>query len=133
MNKIEDAALALSMWWAEKSFRTPLNKDNGDSNPLLFLLATMSTKNAQESVTEEKIKVFESALSKHIIEYREQYPYSNVRIHTDYNPDHYLSLAAEKAGLDDSAFPWKTSTYINEKNEVFVAFGYGKPYEKLEF
>lgn len=133
MKTTEDAALALSMWWSQKSFRTPLNKDNGDSNPLLFMLASMSTKTAQESVTDDKINIFEQELSKHIIEYREKYPSSRVSIYTDYNPDHSLSLAAEKAGLDPSAFPWKTGSYINDKNEVFVSFGYGKPYEKLEF
>lgn len=131
MKSIQDAATALSIWWAEKSFKTPFNKDNGDSNPLLFMLASMNTTNAQANVSDEKIKVFEDTLAKHIIEYREKYPASRVSLYCDYNPDHFLSLAAQQAELDNDAFPWKTGSYITPQNDVFVSFGYGKPYEMI--
>lgn len=124
----EDAVLKTVTWWSDKSFRTLMNQNNGDnssSGEMTFLLMNMVASKSQETVTDEKIKVFEEHLAKYLSDYRNQYPTSQIWLDVDYHPCQMLADAAEKAGIESHCFPCKTATRLTSDNKVFAKYQYG--------
>ncbi|CCH02040.1 hypothetical protein FAES_4040 [Fibrella aestuarina BUZ 2] len=126
---IRKAATIVADLWAAQ-LQKPLNKDNGDDNPMLFLLTAQPTIQAQATITAEQMETFKASLIQQII--NEMMP-SDKRpngrlamcVGTDYGPDWHLAPAAEKAGIPDICFPWKSQTYISlDRNEINSQFGY---------
>jgi hypothetical protein len=121
----EQAVKKVVDFWIEKSFRTPLNQNNGDGSPqggMTFLLMNMVSARAQETITDEKIKLFENKLTEILLLDNPR----NINIGVDYHPDKELSDAAAFAGLDAGCFPCKTYTWINKQtNTATSKYQYG--------
>jgi hypothetical protein len=121
----EEAAIKTAMWWADKSFRTSFNQNNGGEGFQIALMNILASE-SQKSVTEEKIKLFESKLVEFIMLFKDSKDYRDKFIEVDYHPDKILVKAAEFAKLDIGCFPCKSYSKIDNENKVFVRFGYGK-------
>lgn len=122
---LEQAVAKVVKWWTNKSFRTPLNQNNGDNSEhgfLAFMLMNMSSSKAQESVTEEKIQLFEQKLTEILLAAPNSYRRT---LDVDYNPCVELAEAAEYAGLDSGCFPCKSVTWISESNKATAKYQYG--------
>ena len=120
----EDAVLKTVMFWSDKSFRTILNQNNGDDSPqggIMFALMNMVSGKAQESITEEKIKLFEKKLTELLMSC-DKYDRT---LDVDYHPCILLSEAAKFAEIDEKCFPCKTVTRIDEDNTVHAKYQYG--------
>jgi len=131
MNDYKSAAIAAANWWAEK-MQKPLNQDNGTKNEpngeMMFLLMNMVSTNGQKSITPEKIETFKTALVEHLISLPEEGIGSRAKwvFGVDYNPCETLAFAMDKAGINYSALPCKSTTNINRRTfEVNCSFGYG--------
>lgn len=123
----EDAVLKTVMFWSDKSFRTPLNQNNGDDSPnggMMFALMNMVSMSAQESVTDDKIKKFEEKLTELLMDVQNE-PRYKWTLDVDYHPCQMLSEASEYAGLDSGCFPCKTFTRIEKDHNVTAKFQYG--------
>ena len=119
---IELAAIRVADLWAEQ-VQKPMNKDNGDDNPLLFMLATIHTQTAQESISAEKIETFKQSV---IREVRNKLLLrGQCWLDCDYGPDDELGVACACAAIPTGALPWKSSTRIDLKtNRIDYRFGY---------
>jgi len=121
----EEAVLKTVMWWSDKSFRTPLNQNNGDDSPqggMMFALMNTVSMNAQQTATVEKQKAFESKLTELLMNCAKQ----ERTLDVDYHPCRMLSEAANFAGIDSGCFPCKSYTSIDDNNKAFAKHGYGK-------
>lgn len=121
----EEAVLKTVMWWSE-AIQKPINQDNGDTSEngaMAFMLMNMVAGNAQDSITPDKIKSFEDALTKRLlaVEYRKH----EQDLDVDYHPNQILAECANVAGISSSVFPCKTWSRIGAQNEVNVSLGYG--------
>lgn len=113
-------------WWA-KALRNPKFDNGDDSNAggMAMVLALMARGNGPSA---GQIETFKSALAVELEKAKNDY-YS---VNTDYGPGYVLGLAADKAGISGSAFPWKTMMYF-QNGGVQVACGYGaKAVELME-
>lgn len=120
----EEVVLKVVMWWSEKSFHTPLNQNNGDESEIgqkMFMFANIVAAKAQESVTKEKQKAFESKLTELLMSCNKY----EITLSVDYHPCTMLSEAAEFAGINSSCFPCKSHTRIDENNRAFAKYQYG--------
>lgn len=120
----EEAVLKAVMWWSDKSFRTPLNQNNGDDSPqggMMFALMNTVAMKAQETATTEKQKAFESKLTELLMNC-DKYERT---LDVDYHPCRLLSEAAKFAGIDSGCFPCKSHTRIDDNNKVFAKYQYG--------
>jgi hypothetical protein len=123
----EDAVLKTVLFWSDKSFRTKFNQNNGDDSPnggMSFLLMNMVANKAQESITDEKIKLFESALTEKLLALKKENPWK-WELDVDYHPCQILSECADIAGLDQGCFPCKTFTRIESDFSVKAKYQYG--------
>lgn len=122
----EEAVLKTVMWWAEK-IQQPLNQNNGDDSRnggMMFMLMNTVSNNAQQSITPDKIKIFQESLTEKLIAVKND-KYRRTDLDVDYHPNRMLSECAEKANIDLSVFPCKTWTRIDLENQVEVSMGYG--------
>jgi len=129
----EDAVLKTVMFWSDKSFRTSFNQNNGDDSPngrMAFMLMNFVANKAQESVSDDKIKMFEDKLTELLKEDHEQVKWG-LELSVDYNPCDKLYLAAKFAGIDPSCFPCKTFTRIEKDLSVTAKYQYGGQFIKL--
>lgn len=129
----EDAVLKTVMFWSDKSFRTPMNQNNGDDSPngaMGFMLMNMLSSKAQESITEDKIKSFENKLTELLMGVKNEARW-NWELDVDYHPCQMLATAAEFAGLDSSCFPCKTWTRIDQDFNAIASYQYGGTPTKL--
>jgi hypothetical protein len=112
-------------WWADV-IRSP-KFDNGDKSSageMGFMLATMARDKCEP--TADQIVEFKKQLGI-MLEVSENLPYEG--LHCDYHPEHLLCEAAEKSGISELNFPWKTSMWFRD-GKVTVAYGYAqKPVE----
>lgn len=111
-------------FWVEKSFRTPLNQNNGDDSQnggMMFMLMNMVSSSAKETISEEKIDKFKSKMSE-IMMNADPIPHY---IDVDYHPCPTLRYAAEYANIDLGCFPCKTYSTINRETfEVKASYQY---------
>jgi hypothetical protein len=129
----EEAVLKTVMFWSDKSFRTTLNQNNGDNSEhgaMAWMLMNMSSLSAQESVTEDKIKLFESKLTELLMEVKNENTWK-WELDVDYHPCKMLTDAAEFAGLNSGCFPIKTFTRICPDFSVDARYQYGGKFQKL--
>lgn len=127
----EDAVLKCVLWWSDKSFRTPLNQNNGDDSPqgsMAFARMNMVALSAQQKVTDEKIKKFEDKLIELLLQAKTRYEKT---LSVDYGPCTLLAEAADFAELEYACFPCKTHSFIEDNNEVYVKYQYGGELVKL--
>lgn len=129
----DDAVLKTVMFWSDKSFRTPMNQNNGDDSPggaMGFMIMNESSMLAQKEITNEQMTLFERCLGELILAERGLHPTRDIYLSVDYAPCHELAVAAQTAGINNFAcFPCKTSTWIGVDNVAKAAYQYhGKPY-----
>lgn len=115
----DQAVEKIVKFWIEKSFRITDNQDSSNGG-LGNVLMNMNSVLSQKSITEEKIKIFESELTRLVKAMQGKYIYIGV----DYHPYPILADAATKAQIDTGCFPWKSCTWINKDNTVDSRFGY---------
>lgn len=133
MRTYKEAVELTVNWWAEKSFNTPLNQNNGDSSEtgsIAFMLMNMNSMSAQERNTPDKIEKFKAELTKILLD-NESDVKRGYTLDVDYHPNKYLSEACELSGVDPSCLPCKTFTGINNENEVEGRYQYGGDWFKL--
>jgi hypothetical protein len=120
-------------WWAEKSFETPLNQNNGDNSSnggMAFMLMNMASMFAQDENTPDKIEKFKTELTKLLIDVEGQGKYYN-ELSVDYDPNKLLYEACKLSGVSSRCLPCKTFTFINSENEVEGRYQYGGEWFKL--
>lgn len=115
-------------WWS-KQIQSNKPHDNGDDSPA-SAMAMVFADMGRSHVSEEQIRIFETALEKGIKEHLEKWEYGNPSIGTDYNPDLVLASAAEAAGISALNFPFKTDMYFRD-GEIWVKEGYGAKIVKI--
>ena len=119
----ENAVAKTVRFWSEKSFKTKMNKNNGDdtgNSDLGSALMNLVTSKEQKNITIEKIKAFEKKLTELLMN---SDPWDRI-LAVDYAPDSRLREAAQHAGLSELCFPWKTFTRINRDNTVNASYQY---------
>lgn len=127
---LEDAILKVVMFWSNKSFRTPMNQNNGDDSPnggMSFMLLNMVAKGAQDEVTPEQITRFEMELSKLLTNAND----FQKTLSVDYGPCELLANAADYAKIGYGCFPCKTVTWISDNNIATARYQYGGKKETL--
>lgn len=120
-------------WWVEKSFETPLNQNNGDKSDggtMRLVLMNLISEEAQKKVTANKIEKFKSKLKELLLANKEKGRYAK-ELNVDYHPNQMLSDACEFAEINSNCLPCKTSTFINNENEVEGRYQYGGEWFKL--
>lgn len=125
--ELEDAILKTVMFWSDKSFRAAFNQNNGDDSPsggLAFMLMNMNSLNAQKSVTDEKVKVFENILAEKLRTAANQGNWYHMTLDVDYHPCQLLYESAIESNLDPNCFPCKTFTRINKDFSVDAKYQY---------
>lgn len=125
MQTFQDAALKVAMFWSDK-MRTPMNQNNGDDSQnggMAFLLMNMVASKAQETITDEKIKIFEETLISEITKLRDDG--KDITLSVDYHPDKELSKACEASSISPSALPCKTVSWIDDNNVATAKYQYG--------
>jgi hypothetical protein len=123
----EEAVLKTVLFWSDKSFRTPLNQNNGDDSlngGMMFALMNMKSMAAQESVTDDKVEKFEEKLTELLMDSQND-PRYEWTLDVDYDPCQMLSEAADYAGFDSGCFPCKTFTRIEKDHNVTAKYQYG--------
>jgi hypothetical protein len=128
MNTYEEAVLKVAMWWSDKSFRTPLNQDNGGKDSpqekmTNMLLGAVSLQ-AQKKITDEKIKKFEKHLYDALMLMKDKGARART-LDVDYDPCDILFEVAKASGIDTGCLPVKSSTYIDEQNRAWAKYQYG--------
>lgn len=122
MGTFEEAVDKTVQWWADKSFSTLFNQNNGDNSSaggLMFALSNLSSMNGQKEATPEKIEVFKKELKAKMMA-DEKYDLS-----VDYHGVPALTESCAAAGLSDQCLPIKTHSRIDRfTNVASAAFGY---------
>ena len=116
----EEAVLKIVMWWSDKSFRTPLNQNNGETGMLHTLMNSTST-NANSRTTPQQIKLFEEKLGELLMNASER----ERNLDVDYHPCSLLAQAADFAKIETAVFPCKSFTRIDKDNRAFAKYQYG--------
>ena len=112
-------------WWANAI--TNPKFDNGDDNmpDMMNFLLTMLV-SSESSINKEQKAIFKKELAQLIVEEIKTSWYGECSLDVDM----MLCSAAQKAGIDEMVFPWKTKMLIT-KNKVSVSSGYGAQYKTL--
>lgn len=120
----EEACKLVANWWAEKSFETLLNQNNGDDSPtggMVFMLQNMVSMEAKKDVSEEKIEKFKNKIVELLLlennEWRQM-------LQVDYHPDRILGEACKFAEINEMVLPCKSYTVIEKDNTVKGSFQY---------
>lgn len=117
-------------WWAERLMeRRP--HSNGD-NDLSSVIACMFADIATVPITEARITIFKDALRQEIMKKEQQImKFGCLFLGCDYGPCIELYIAAQKAGISELNFPFKTHMVIRKNGDVEVQDGYGQPFVKI--
>ena len=121
-----------AQWWANQLQKggDDMGDDMGDDSPqagFTMALGTMLQSKCRAKNTPEKLESFKNHLSDHLQKQDDLY---RLYVGCDYGPDAQLAKAAELAGIDTGAFPWKTGMVI-EGDVIRVAEGYAAPWKLL--
>jgi len=123
----EEAVLKCVMWWSDKSFRNPMNQNNGDKSEqgeMVFVLQNMVSLKAQEKITKENIKKFEEKLTELLLSEKNK-AYGRAELSVDYHPCENLFQACKFAEIDSHCLPCKSNSNIDENNRALVKYQYG--------
>ncbi len=121
------------MWWSDKILNKPLNKDNGDDNPMLFMLSTMASMHAADDMKIDRkaaAKLFEGKLEDILTRKFEEEGVRGLSLDCDYHPCAEIAEAMSAAQIPAMMAPWKSSTYVKD-GHAYGKFGYGKDYVKI--
>lgn len=120
MKKLTKEQIDKAVNWWSNIIQNP-KFDNGDTSTAGatgFMLATLARDQCKP--TEAQINDFKKHL-KNILENAEELPYRG--LFCDYHPEAPLSEAAEKSGISEMNFPWKTRMWFRDE-KVIVSCGY---------
>ena len=129
----EEAVDITVNWWIDKSFKTPLNQNNGDNSETggtVFMLMNFLSMSVQEKVTDEHIDKFRVELTRLLLEAKGKSRYST-ELSVDYDPSALLYQACQVANVPTQCLPIKTFTFINAENEVEGRYQYGGKWFKI--
>ncbi len=133
MRTYKEAVDLMVDWWVEKSFKTPLNQNNGDNSDngwFGHLLMNNLSRKAQEQIDEFKIQKFKGKLTEILLDVEGKGRYYN-EMDVDYHPNEKLQIACRYAEIDPSCLPCKTFTFINNENEIEGRYQYGGDWFKI--
>ena len=114
-------------FWVQKSFKTPMNQDNGDngsSGAISAMLMNMLAMKSQVDVCDVKIEKFKEKLTHLLIAKKDECKRYGVNLSVDYHPCIDLYKAAEFAQIDTSCFPCKTTSWIDKDNKATASYQY---------
>jgi hypothetical protein len=117
----EQAVEKLVNWWADKSFNTLLNQNNGDESEtggIAFMLMNILSMESQKSVTPQQIELFKQKLAELLLKTEGNY----ISIGTDYHPDRVLSEACSFAEINTSCIPIKSHSWIERGGAIRSPF-----------
>lgn len=114
----EEAVKIVVDLWIEKSFNDFDNQDIGEEGMLQNLLLSKS-RQAQGEVDQDKIDRFKILLTQMLMSENK-----DSRLDVDYHPCDLLSFVCEACEISTSCLPVKSSTTINNKNQVISKFSY---------
>ena len=114
-------------WWRKKiECNQHDNGDPSDECQMAGILADLLA--ARNKPSPIQLDRFEEVLAEVIAHFEES---DTIDLRCDYYPCALLHNVAVAAGIDDSVFPWKTSTYTT-KDKVEVSDGYGAPLVEID-
>lgn len=119
-------------WWVDKLKAKP-HHSNGDNSPASIFACALADMGA-DPLRDDQLKLFAEELTTQIGEYMAKYIGMYVDISCDYGPGFLLRNAAQKAGIKDMNFPFKTYLSIRKRGDEYVVGvrdGYGAPLEEL--
>lgn len=129
----EVAIKTAARWWAGK-LKAKQPHSNGDKSAASLFACLLADMGAAP-LRDEQLEVFagelESQIDKHMNTYGDRY----VEIGCDYGPCRMLDAAAQKAGINELNFPFKTSVYIKNQEgsySVYARDGYGAIGERVD-
>ncbi len=131
MQTLDEAIFKCVFFWIEKSFSQAKNQNNGDKTKqgdVVNMLLNLVSDEANKSVTEYKITLFQKKLTELLLAQKNNYERS---LSVDYDACELLSEACEFAGIDQRCLPVKSSTCINTNNDAFGKHQYGGANLKL--
>ena len=121
-------------WWVEK-LRQREPHSNGDNNPASIFACVLADVGAEDKGLETKLEVFRRELESNItkrMDFLSKNRFKSMWLSCDYGPCEELSAAADRAGINHLAFPFKTDLLIkwDYKGEYSVkaSDGYAQPY-----
>ena len=108
------------------------NFDNGEKkNDIGFFMSIMGSLRAMEHTpTPEQVSLFKDTLEELIENELLSGRSHEVTLRVDYHPEGLLDMAAEKAGIDASVFPFKRTMWVTSTSVKF-SDGCGEPEEVL--
>ncbi|MCM1216003.1 MAG: hypothetical protein NC548_15960 [Lachnospiraceae bacterium] len=116
-------------WWGEK-VRGGATHNNG-ADTFQSFMAMMMADSLTKPQDDDKVEKFQLLLRGALLTEFNFRRHDYIHLGCDYGPDRILSECAEKAGIDELNFPWKTTMTFNNGG-VQVSEGYGAPYEDLK-
>jgi len=122
----EEAVLKIVMWWSEKSFKTPMNQNNGDDSTtegIVHMMINAISRNIQKDISEDQIKIFEKELTSLLLK-KENSPIHEKYLNVDYGPCEILAKACDTAQIDPLILPCKSSTHIDTFNKATASYQY---------
>lgn len=112
-------------WWANAVLAPQFDNGCDKISSFLFIMNAKDNK----TFSEKEIECFKRSLAKQIIKEMKRSNYCYLRV--DYYPNHALSVAGKKIGVNPkSGWPCKTTMEIYN-NKVIVSAGYQAKYETL--
>lgn len=112
-------------WWADAILSPKFESGCDEISCFIFIMNDRDDK----TFSEKQIDCFKRTLAKQIM--REMKRVHHCYLRVDYYPNHALSIAGKKIGVNSkSGYPYKSTMEIYE-NEVIVSAGYQAKYETL--
>ena len=136
MTKLE-AIQTAAAWWTEKLGRRDPHS-NGDNSYASIFACILADIGAEDKGMDAKLEVFKTELERSIAKRMDCVSKNHLNsmwLSCDYGPGEELAIAADKAGINHLAFPFKTNLFIgwDYKGDysVKVSDGYAQPYEEI--
>jgi len=114
-------------FWIQKSFKTPMNQDNGDngsSGVTKTMSMNMLAMKSQVGVSDSKIEKFKTKLTELLKSKQEECSRHGINLSVDYHPCQMLYEASEYAEIETGCFPCKTTSWIDKDNKATASYQY---------
>jgi hypothetical protein len=114
-------------FWIEKSFKTPMNQDNGDngsSGAMSAILMNMLSMKSQVGISDAKIEKFKTKLTELLKAKEDECKRYGLNLSVDYDPCQTLYEASEFAEIETGCFPCKTTSWIDKDFTAKVSYQY---------
>ena len=116
-----ETAEKAAKWWGDTISGTHHHDNGAEDNRNLLAMSLADAIAAVNRPTDDQVSKFVDLLTDKLVNT------DNISIYCDYHPDLFLLEVAEKVGIDESVFPYKTSMSIRN-DVVSVKSGYGSSY-----